>query len=47
LDIYDKAAPYNKNMLHVIEGADHTFNRLDWEEEVIDYSIRFFEVNKI
>lgn len=71
LDIYEKAAPYDKNVLllhgdkdsavplstsekyleiyetkavlHVIEGADHTFNRLDWEEEVIDYSIGFFE----
>lgn len=71
LDIYEKSAAYDKNVLllhgdndqtvplsisdkyleifltraslHVIEGGDHTFNRIEWEEEVLDYTLGFFE----
>lgn len=71
LDIYAKAAAYNKNVLilhgnkdqtvpisasekyleiyetravlHTIEGGDHTFNKKAWEEEVLDYTLGFFE----
>ncbi|MGE5530147.1 MAG: alpha/beta hydrolase family protein [Patescibacteria group bacterium] len=28
--------------MHVIAGADHTFNRCDWEEEVIGRTVEFF-----
>lgn len=71
LDIYKKAAEYDKNVLllhgdkdptvpistsekylefyetkgilHVIEGADHTFNRKTWEDEVFDYTLGFLQ----
>lgn len=71
LDIYEKSASYDKNVLllhgdedktvplsasekyleiyeirgslHIIEGANHTFNRKSWEEEVLDYTIGFLE----
>jgi uncharacterized protein len=71
LDIFAKAAPYDKNVLllhgdkdqavpistseryleiygtravlHTIEGGDHTFNTKAWEEEVLEYTIGFFE----
>ncbi|MDV3427076.1 MAG: alpha/beta fold hydrolase [Bacillota bacterium] len=33
----------SKAVLHVIEGADHTFNRKNWEDEVIEYTLGFFE----
>lgn len=38
LEIYETRA-----VLHVIAGGDHTFNRRSWEEEVLDYTIGFFE----
>ena len=35
---------YGKNgRLHVIQGADHTFNRLEWEKEVLDHTVEFLE----
>lgn len=71
IDIYEKAAAYNKNVLllhgdmdptvpiaaserylevygtkaslHIIDGADHTFNTKPWEDEVLDYTIGFIE----
>lgn len=71
LDIYAKAAAYDKNVLllhgdkdqsvpistsekyletyethavlHAIEGSDHTFKKKEWEEEVLDYTLGFFE----
>ena len=71
LDIYGKAAEYDKNVLllhgdkdpsvpmstsekyleiyetkgilHVIEGADHTFNRKAWEDEALDYTLGFLQ----
>jgi uncharacterized protein len=71
LNIYEKAAAFNKNVLllhgdkdvtvplnasekyldkyetkavlHVVEGADHTFNNKSWEDEVIEYTLGFFE----
>lgn len=32
-----------KGALHVIKGADHTFNNKAWEEEVLDYTIGFLK----
>ncbi|MCH3964429.1 MAG: alpha/beta hydrolase [Clostridium sp.] len=32
-----------KAVLHAVQGADHTFNKKSWEEEVLDYSIGFLE----
>jgi hypothetical protein len=29
--------------LHVIEGADHTFNKYEWEKEVIEETVEFFK----
>lgn len=71
LDIYGKAAAYNKNVLilhgdkdqtvppstsekyleiyetravlHIIPGSDHTFKGKEWEEEVLDFTLGFFE----
>jgi len=71
LNIYEKAAAYNKSVLllhgdkditvplnasekyldkyetkavlHVVEGADHTFKNKKWEDEVIEYTLGFFE----
>jgi fermentation-respiration switch protein FrsA (DUF1100 family) len=71
LDVYKKAALYNKKVLlihggkdeivslnvsekylkiygkngilHVIQGADHTFNKLEWEKEVLDHTVEFLE----
>lgn len=71
IDIFAKAAPYDKNVLllhgdkdeavpyttserylqiyetravlHCVEGGDHTFNNKVWEEEVLDYTIGFFQ----
>ncbi|HOK43035.1 MAG TPA: alpha/beta hydrolase [Thermoclostridium caenicola] len=28
--------------LHIVSGADHIFNRNDWVEEVLDYTVGFF-----
>lgn len=36
LEIYGNNAD-----LHTIPDADHTFNRKDWEEEVLDYTVGF------
>jgi len=71
LDIYQKSATYDKNViilhggkdstvpisasekyleiyetkgaLHVVQGADHTFNNKAWEDEVLDYTIGFLK----
>jgi hypothetical protein len=32
-----------KAKLQVIEKADHTFNNLIWEKEVLDYSVEFLK----
>lgn len=29
--------------LHIVKGADHTFNSLKWEEEVFDETVRFLK----
>jgi uncharacterized protein len=29
--------------LHIVEGADHTFNTKAWEDEVLDFSLGFLE----
>lgn len=28
--------------LHTVTGGDHTFNRKEWEDEVLDYTVGFF-----
>jgi alpha/beta superfamily hydrolase len=38
LEIYGE-----KSVLHIVEGADHTFNRKAWEDEVLDYTLGFLE----
>jgi alpha/beta superfamily hydrolase len=38
LEIYE-----TKAVLHTIEDGDHTFNNIAWEDEVLDYTIGFFE----
>ncbi|WP_446897346.1 alpha/beta hydrolase [Clostridium sp. LBM24168] len=38
LEIYGEKA-----VLHDVKGSDHTFNKKDWEEEVLDYTIGFLE----
>jgi pimeloyl-ACP methyl ester carboxylesterase len=38
LEIYE-----TRGILHLIEGSDHTFNKKEWEEEVLDYTMGFFE----
>jgi len=30
-------------VLHVIEGADHTFNRKDWEDEVLEHTVAYLQ----
>lgn len=35
----------SKARLHVIAGADHTFNHFDWENEAIQTSVRWLEKN--
>lgn len=42
LEIYGKNA-----ILHVIEGADHTFNKKKWETMVLDYTLDFLEGNLV
>ncbi|MBA5851503.1 alpha/beta hydrolase [Clostridium sp. cel8] len=42
LDIYGENA-----FLHPIEGSDHTFNRKDWEDEVLDCTSEFFRTELI
>lgn len=49
----DQAVPYeiglkyrdilSKAEFHTIEGADHTFNRHDWERQVLEITVGFFE----
>ncbi|MEM2350932.1 MAG: alpha/beta hydrolase [Thermoproteota archaeon] len=41
--LYDKAGEPKK--LVIIDGADHTFNRRDWEDKVIDLTIEWFKEN--
>jgi pimeloyl-ACP methyl ester carboxylesterase len=31
--------------LHVVKGADHTFNSVPWEKELIDHTLEFFKEN--
>jgi pimeloyl-ACP methyl ester carboxylesterase len=38
LEIYE-----TRGVLHIIEGSDHTFNKKEWEEEVLEYTLGFFE----
>ncbi|MCM8901105.1 alpha/beta hydrolase [Caldicoprobacter algeriensis] len=38
LEIYGDRAK-----LHVIEGADHTFNKWEWEQEVIEKTVEFLK----
>lgn len=38
LDIYGDRA-----VLHTVEGADHTFNSINWENEVLNYTMNFFK----
>lgn len=38
LEIYETQA-----VLHIIEGANHSFSSKAWEEEVLDYTIGFLE----
>jgi alpha/beta superfamily hydrolase len=38
LEVYETRA-----VLHIVEGADHTFNNKNWEDEAIEYTIGFFE----
>ena len=41
MEIYGESAE-----LHVIEGADHTFNKFEWETTVIDRTVGFLGDNK-
>jgi uncharacterized protein len=52
----DQSVPYSisekylnlygaKAVLHTIVGGDHTFNRKKWEDEVLAYTLEFFEAN--
>ena len=38
LEIYE-----TRGSLHVIEGADHTFNNKEWEDEALEYTLGFLE----
>lgn len=38
LEVYE-----TRVVLHTIEGGDHTFNSRLWEEEVLSYTVGFFE----
>lgn len=38
LDIYE-----TRGALHVITDADHTFNNISWESEVLDYTLGYLE----
>ena len=40
---YHRAMPQSK--LHIIENADHTFNRSDWEKELIETTVAFLKQN--
>jgi dienelactone hydrolase len=33
----------DRSTLHIIDGADHTFNRSDWEQDVIDTTVRWLK----
>lgn len=33
----------DKAKLHVLEGADHTFNKFEWEQEVIEKTVEFLK----
>ena len=41
MEIYGESAE-----LHVTEGADHTFNKFEWETTVIDRTVDFLGDNK-
>ena len=35
---------YGKNgRLHIIQEADHTFNKLEWEKKVLNHTVEFLE----
>ncbi len=36
---YDYQAALLQSELHIIAGADHTFNRLDWEKELMETTV--------
>lgn len=38
LDIYGE-----KSFLHPVEGSDHTFNKKEWEDEVLECTVEFFK----
>lgn len=38
LEIYGE-----RGLLHIVKDADHTFNRKDWEEEVLEYTAAYME----
>ena len=33
----------NRGRIHIIERADHTFNSKEWEEEVLNYTLKYLE----
>jgi pimeloyl-ACP methyl ester carboxylesterase len=33
----------DRSTLHIIDGADHTFNRSDWERDVIKATARWLK----
>ncbi|MEM2261756.1 MAG: alpha/beta hydrolase, partial [Ignisphaera sp.] len=39
--LYERAGEPKK--IVIIEGADHSFNRRDWEDEVIDLTVEWFK----
>ncbi|AUS96698.1 alpha/beta hydrolase [Clostridium thermosuccinogenes] len=38
LEVFEKRC-----LLHIIEGADHTFNRKNWEDEVLEHTAAFLQ----
>jgi dipeptidyl aminopeptidase/acylaminoacyl peptidase len=42
---YIDALKKREPKLHLIEGADHTFNRMDWEADVIETTKQWFKAN--
>jgi dipeptidyl aminopeptidase/acylaminoacyl peptidase len=39
---YHRALP--QSTLHIIKGADHTFNRMDWEKELIETTAQWLKL---
>ncbi len=40
-DMYVRALPTDDKTGHIIEGADHTFGRVDWESEAIEVTAQW------